>query len=267
MVAVSALHLFAALQVDAQRGAVKRGFDIMRNDGIAAKDDLYVVAPDQVGDIAARARVYDCRAEHEENLALADARLPHLARDFMDGKHFDLFRRGGALHEGERLAVPGALEWNDTNTIVTGDYLITNLDFVHWFAGGAVMKAINHNGDIHLDLLNIDPLTLQAHLCGEIGGRVELRGQHAALLDLRRLRIVALNQNSSELHKFGEDQFKHFVIGSLDLHARVAWIGFMCANAHFLDGEVAAAIHDDIPGARQYPGVDNVTYQFNGFAC
>src|SRR5712692_9752027 len=74
MVAVSALYLFAALQVDAQRGAEERGFDVMRDDGVAAKDDLYVVVPDQVNDVAARAGVYDCRAKHKEKLAVANAR-------------------------------------------------------------------------------------------------------------------------------------------------------------------------------------------------
>src|SRR5260370_32334983 len=98
MVAVPTLYLFAALQIDAQRGAEERGFDVMRDDGVAAKDDLYVVAPDQVNDVAARASVYDCRAKHEENLALANARLLHLARDFVDCQHFDLFRSDIALH-------------------------------------------------------------------------------------------------------------------------------------------------------------------------
>src|SRR5579875_1156341 len=39
----------------------------------------------------------------------------------------------------------------------------------------------------------------------------------------------------------------------------------MDTNAHLLNGEVAAAIHNNIPGARKRPGVNDVAAQFNYF--
>src|SRR5579859_863155 len=260
-----ALHLLAGLQVDAQRGAEQRGFDVMRDDGIAAEDNLYVAALDQVGNVATRARVNHCRAKHEQNLSLTYARLPHLLRDFVDCQHLDLFGRDVALHKGECFTIPGALKGDDANTIVSDHHLVANLDLVHRLAIGAIMGAINHDGYIHLDLLNFDPLTMQAHLGGEIGRRVKFRGQNAGLLNQFCPRIVPLYQHGPELHQLGEDQFQHVVIGSLDLHAHVTWIGLMLANAHLFYSEVAAAIHNNVPDTRQRPGVDDVAFQFNDF--
>src|SRR6202043_2843488 len=65
MVAVSAFDLLAGGQVDAKRGAEERRLDVVGDDGIAAKDDLYVATANQLGDVASRTGMDDCRAEYE----------------------------------------------------------------------------------------------------------------------------------------------------------------------------------------------------------
>src|ERR1019366_4516869 len=47
-------------------------------------------------------------------------------------------------------------------------------------------------------------------------------------------------------------------VGRLVVEAHVAAFGLVPADIHFLDIKVAAAIHDDVPCAREGPGVNNV---------
>src|SRR5260221_8314298 len=164
MIAMSTLDLFAAAEIDAERGTEKRGLDIVRDNSIASEDHLDIATTNQVCYVTARSRVDDRRPEHEKNLAIKGACLFHLACDLMNRQYLNFFSRDRTLHESERLAIPGTLERPHSNTLMPNYHFIANAHLVHWFAISSIMVLVNHNSDIHLDIFNLYPLAIQAHL-------------------------------------------------------------------------------------------------------
>src|SRR5437868_14947193 len=98
MIAVSALDLFTAAQIDTEGGTEKGSFDIMGHDGVATEDYLDIATTNQVGNVTTGAGVNDGRAKYKENLASACTCLFHLTSNFVDCQHFDSFRGDIALH-------------------------------------------------------------------------------------------------------------------------------------------------------------------------
>ena len=237
----------------------------MRDDGVATEDDLHVATAQQFRHVAARASVNDSRSQDEENLAVALPRLAHLLRDLVNRQDLRLLGRDVALHKGEGFAVAVALEGLHTDTVMSDDDLLTNAHLMHRFAVGASLLAVHDDRDIHLDILDIDPVPLHAYLRWQVGCRVELVRQHTILLNRHRRRVFGVREDGSELLQFGEHAIEHVAIGRENLQADVAGFRFMSSDVHIFDLEVAAAVHDDIPSARQGPGVDDVAAQFNDF--
>src|SRR5260370_9036725 len=106
MIAVSTLDLFAAAEIDAERGTEKRGLDIVRDNSIASEDHLDIATTNQVCYVTARSRVDDRRPEHEKNLAIKGAVLFHLASDLINRHDLTFFSRARTLHDSEPLAIP-----------------------------------------------------------------------------------------------------------------------------------------------------------------
>ncbi len=101
-----------------------------------------------------------------------------------------LLRRDGALHEGESLAAAGTLQRLDAHALVAHDHLIADAHVVHRPCVGPARRALHHDGDVHLDLLDRDPAPANAHLGGLVGGGVEVVRQHAGLRDRRGPRVA-----------------------------------------------------------------------------
>src|SRR5579883_737340 len=215
VITVSALDLLAAAQIDAQRRAEKRRFDIMGNNGIAAENDLNVPLTDKLSDVAACARVDDRRAEHKENTAAPGPRLFHLARNLMDGQHLDLLSRDAALHKGEGLALPGAFKGLHANPAVSDNHALTYLHFVHWLAIRAPLCYIDNDRHIHLNALHRHPLALDADLGWQVRGGVETGGQDACLLYQGSLRVVPIDQGRAKLLKLGKNQLQRLIVRGL----------------------------------------------------
>src|SRR5260370_7797448 len=102
MIAVSALDLFTAAEIDTEGGTEKGRFDIMGHDGVATEDYLDIATTNQVGNVTTGAGVNDGRAKHKENLAVARTCLFHLTSNFVDRQHLDSFPGNITLHETKR---------------------------------------------------------------------------------------------------------------------------------------------------------------------
>src|SRR5579884_2724071 len=215
MVAVSAFDLFAGAQVNAQGGAEERGLDIVGDDGVATEDNLSVVSAYQLCHVTTGSGVNDGWAKHKEYLAVIGPCLLHALRHLMNCQHFNLLRGDITLHEGEGFAITFALERAHANAVVTNRYFITAMHFVHWFAVGATVSGIDDNDHVHLDSFDIDPLPVQAHLRGEIGGGVEACRQYSILLNSLGLHVFGVDEDRAELLKFREDTFEYLVVGGL----------------------------------------------------
>src|SRR2546423_12625765 len=118
MIAMAALHLLTAVEVDTKRGSEEGRFDIMGHDSVAAEDNLDIATSNEVGNVTARARVDNGRAKHKENPAVFGSCLFHLTGNFGDRQNFESFRGDIALHEGESFPFTGPLKWMDANTLM-----------------------------------------------------------------------------------------------------------------------------------------------------
>src|SRR5260370_2555579 len=118
MIAMYALELFHAAEIDTKRSTEKRRFDVMRDDGVASKDHLHIVTTNQVRDVTTCPCMDDCRAQHEENLTVMRASLFHLARDLMNCEYLDFLCGDSTLHKTKLLAIPGPLKRLKSNTII-----------------------------------------------------------------------------------------------------------------------------------------------------
>src|SRR6266566_2757508 len=203
MIAVSALDLFTAAEIDAQGGAEKSSFDIMGYDGVATEDHLDIATTNQVGNVTTGAGVNDGRAKYKENLTVACTCLFHLTSNFVDRQHLDSFRGDIALHEGEGFPFARSLKWMDANTVMPNHNLLAYLYFVHGSAIGPATGPVNDHSHIHLNTLNIHPLTIQSYLCGQVGGGIEFCRKDSILLDGHCLDIASVNQDSPKLLQFG----------------------------------------------------------------
>src|SRR5437773_6850431 len=103
MVAMSTLNLFATSEINTEGSTEQRRFDIMRYDCVPSKDDLHITTTYQIRDISTCSCMDDCRAQHEENLAIVGTSLFHLTRDLMNCKYLDLLCRNSALHKSKRF--------------------------------------------------------------------------------------------------------------------------------------------------------------------
>src|SRR6266496_1687615 len=163
---MSALDLFPAAKVDAERSAEECRFNIVRDNCIPSEDHLHVATTYQIRDISTCSCMDDCRAQHEENLAIVGTSLFHLTRDLMNCEYLDLLCRNSALHKSKRLAISSPFKRLNTNTIMPNHDFFANLYFVHWFTKSAMIGLIKHNCDIHLDIFYVYPLSIQAYLSG-----------------------------------------------------------------------------------------------------
>src|SRR5579872_302830 len=176
MITVSTLDLLAGAQVYAERGAEQGRFNIVRDNGIAAENHLHITTAYEFCYIATRACMDDGRSQYEQNLPAASACLFHLLCYFMNCQHFHFFRGDVALHKGERFALAGAFKGLDADTAMSNDDPIAHDYFVHRFTVGTIISIINDNSNIHFDAFDGYPLTMPAHLCGQVGGGIEFSG-------------------------------------------------------------------------------------------
>src|SRR5450759_3201843 len=169
MIAMSTLHLLAAAQVNAERGAKEGRLDIVSHNCIAPKDHLHIATTNQVGHVSTCSRVNDGWPQHKENFTVVRARLFHLTSNLVDRQHLDLFRGDAALDKGKSISFTRALKWLHTNSIMAYDNLVTHLHFMHRPAKGTAFDAIDDDRDIHLGPLHIAPLRVHPHLCWRLG--------------------------------------------------------------------------------------------------
>src|SRR5258706_2067521 len=199
VIAMTTLDLFATVQIDAQGGAKKGRFNIVGDDGITSENNLHIASANQVSNVSTSSGMNDGRTKHKEDFAVASAGLLHLVGNFVNSQHFDLFRGDTALHKSEGLTLTRTFKGLDTDAIMTGDNLVANLYFVHRHAVGAASGAVNNNGHIHLDTLNVNPLPMQAYLGRQVGGRVEFCREDTLLLNNHRLNVVDVHKDGTKL--------------------------------------------------------------------
>jgi hypothetical protein len=85
VITVPMLDRLAGCEVDTERGTIQRRFYIMRNDGIASKDHLYVAFPDKSSHVLASGGVDYRWTQHKQDLAVMGAGLAHLIGHLIDG--------------------------------------------------------------------------------------------------------------------------------------------------------------------------------------
>src|SRR5579885_1752718 len=215
----------------------------MCDDSVAAKNYLHIVATYQLRDIAARTSMDDGGTEHKEDLAVARSRLSHLLSNFVNCQDLRFLRRDVALHKGKGFPLTSSLEWLHSDTIMTDNHLIADLYLVHRFTIRAPIFTIYDNNHVHLDPFDVDPLSIQAHLRGQIGGRIEFCRQDAFLLHKFGLDILRVDQHRAELLQLGEDKVKYFIAGRENLESNIARLCFMNSYSHLLYLEVATPVH------------------------
>src|SRR5450631_4491419 len=103
----------------------------------------------------------DRGTKHKENFTVVCAYLFHLASDLLDSQHLHFFAGDIALHKGECFASAIAFEGLNANTIVSNYYLIANLHLMHRAAEGAIILFIDSDRNVHLNIFDLNPVTIQ----------------------------------------------------------------------------------------------------------
>src|SRR5581483_11711017 len=96
--------------------------------------------------------------------------------NLMNHQHLCLLGRDIALHKGKSFALTITLKWMHAYAFVADHDLLTYAYIVHRLAIGTVMSTINNDGNIHLDIFDMNPLATQAYLSWQIGSRIEIWG-------------------------------------------------------------------------------------------
>src|SRR5487761_2370412 len=125
--------------------------------------------------------MHNGRAEHKECPTAPLATGAHRLRHISDGQRLRPLRGDGALHEAERLALAWPLQRLDPHAIVAHDDQLTGARLVHRTGARDAAFTIYHDRYVHLDVRYLDPLPGDPHERGQVGGGVEVIGQHAIL--------------------------------------------------------------------------------------
>src|SRR5579875_2060194 len=124
---MSTFDLLTGTQVYAERGTEEGRLDIMRDDGVATKDNLHIATPQQLSHVAARSSMDHRRPQYEQDFTAMSARLLHLACDLMNRQHFGFFGRDIALHKGKGFSITATLKGLHANPTMPNNHLLADL--------------------------------------------------------------------------------------------------------------------------------------------
>ena len=112
MVLVAVLDAAAHGEVDAQRGAVERGLDVVGRQRVAGEEDVDVPGLDQRDHRGRRSRVHDAGTADPEDLLALGLGLTHALGDLAHEHGLRLLAGDLGLHEAETRSLPrGARGW------------------------------------------------------------------------------------------------------------------------------------------------------------
>ena len=204
-------------------------------------------------------------ADEEDLRALAPAH-DHPLGDRRHGQLLRAFRGDFARHEAEHRHRVLARRDDDLHRGFVHEHLVALPNPVHGRRQGtqAVGAVDERDAAVHLDLLDRQPLPAMAHVAFEVGGRVEVRREHA-IARRRHPLCVVRHRVRAVLPHFLQDQVQHRLAFGTDDYLGVA--GGLTRRADLEAGDlvVAAMQQDQIQHLRERARVDDVAVEVDGF--
>ena len=194
------------------------------------------------------------------------ANFPHLLCNFLDDETLGVFRRNIAAHKAEYFAFTRALGRQDSDAVVTHDHELSPTDRRGGNHFGLGIGRADDDGEIHLRVLHVDPVAIEAHLRGQVSGRVEFRRQNPIGGRREIGNIVTRGQHGTERLKGQEDGLQFLLRTGMHLETCEGNFVLGATNLYLLNVKGTAHVHDGVKGAWQGPGIDNVSFESDFFA-
>ena len=128
------------------------------------------------------------------------------------------------------------------------------------------ISGADDDGQIHLGVLHFDPAAIEAHLRGQVGGRVEVRRQNAIGGRREISHVVARGQHGAERLQGQRGCSPILLRIGMNLEAGEGNLVLGAANLDLLNVKGTAHVHDGVKGAWEGPGIDNVSFESDFFA-
>jgi len=177
----------------------------MRRDGVPAKQHLHESSADDARQVRSSAAVHNGRPGDDENPAAVRTNLPDLPRQFFDDEPLRPLARNLARHEGENLFLPRPLRRLHTNPAMTHDDEVALPNLCHRHHPRCALLRRDHDDEIHLGVLHLDPLAAQPNFRRHVRRGVEIVGQRAIARRRLGTRVSTRRQYGAVLLQRAQD--------------------------------------------------------------
>ncbi len=155
-----------------ERRAQDVGLDVVGGEAVPGEEHVDPAGLDQTGDVGRPARVDDGRPAHCEDLAAGLVGGADAVGDLLHHQRLGLLRGHLAAHELEGRRPSRLGRRMHPHPTATDDDLVADAHPVHRDRAGPAVG--DHDGAVHLRVLDGQPPALDPHVGGQVGGGVEV---------------------------------------------------------------------------------------------
>ncbi|KAF5034643.1 hypothetical protein DSECCO2_594010 [anaerobic digester metagenome] len=205
----------------------------------------------------------DRRAADERDLSPLLLHREDLARDLGDDRLARPFRRDGPVHELKRADLPRPLGVDHTHPGLAHDDGIAGLYLRYRFAKGPLLRLIDHDVAVHLDMLDRQPFIPVLHERRMIGGRVEPLREDPVTLCRYKGDIADLGGACAKPVQLGEDGVELPPGGCRHTQPRVTCIRLLLPDVEYEDLKLPTHIHDPVKHEGHDARIDDMPLEFD----
>lgn len=263
VVLVAGFDDVAAVESNAETGAVESLLDVVRRQSVTGKEAVDVAAADEVREMLDTAGVNDRRAADEQGLATVATRADQFVGDLADRNSFWLLGRDRAVHELEpvRLCLPSF--GMNSHAGMADDKLLAELHIRHRPAAGGTRFRVDDNAAVHLLQPDLDPAAANSDFSSLVGRAVEAVREGPGDVGSDETRVLAVRRSRAVIGNVRQDLLQAFRCWSMDRDQGKACVALGLADSDLLNAERTTPGRDVIEHLRQEKAVDNVAGQFD----
>ena len=216
-----------------------------------------------------RPGVHESRPSHHQDPTSFGPHPDHRLGDLSNEQTLGLLGRHRARHELKWLARHAPLHGHDLHPGMVDHDQVAFFHPVHGNGFRTAALRVYPDGAVHLGMLHLDPLFVEANQSREIRRGVKMVGKNSVggcRLKSNGFRFC-LERQGAVLFDFSQDFFEQFLSGRVDLNPRRATVGTAMADVNIEDLKLGAEIDNEIEDLGKDQRVDNVTGNLNDAPC
>ncbi len=248
----------ALLQVDAQRGAEQRRFDVVGSERVAGEEDIDEAGLDQGDHGRRRAGVDDRRPADPQQLQARLLDLTHLQGDLADQQRLRLLTRHLRRHEAEGAVGDLGGRWQ--RDLDPGRAADDGVAGRHVGDRHGVHPAVaDPQAAVHLGVRHDQPGPAEPDRGLQVGGGIEIVGEDAVARGLAGHRLAGVDLvDPMGLHPH-QQPLQQVVVGRADHHPGVGLVLVLRPQIEAVDAVVPAVLQHVVDDPGQHAGVHQVT--------